>query len=183
MVFRIPDRTADLFSDPTIREEFKQALKVAGRLRQHQLMYLDDGPFSGAVRVTADALEDLDLVDALPGGDPRTVAGVRTLARQLQLTGYAMWHARDVGDQANDDWPDLLAFVRQQCAGWSAQADHDGPQRCLTRIVDLCEPLLDRRQPQENRRDAYAALRHFATLFSGAAGFQVDWLLHTKGDC
>ncbi|MFF3454295.1 hypothetical protein ACFYXH_08170 [Streptomyces sp. NPDC002730] len=179
-MFRMPDRTADLFGDQAIREEFEQALRAAGRFHQHQLMYISDGPFSGAVQVTVDALEVLDL-DAVPHGVRRTVAGVRTLAQQLQLTGYAMGHARDVGDQANDDWPDLLGFVTQQCAGWSEQVDHDGPKKCLTRIVERCGPLVDPNQSQENRRDAYAALRHFASLFSGAAGFRREWLLRAKG--
>ncbi|WP_328890520.1 hypothetical protein [Streptomyces sp. NBC_00316] len=40
----VPDRTADLFGDQAIRDEFEQALKAAGRFHQRQRVYLEGGP-------------------------------------------------------------------------------------------------------------------------------------------
>lgn len=170
------DRTADLFGDQGIRDEFEQALKAAGRFQQSQRMYLDDGPFSGAVQVVDAALQDLDLKAVAPD-DHAMVAGVRALARQLKLTGYAMAHARQAGEPARDDWPKLLTFVRQQFTGWEEQAGHGGPTLCVQWIVDPCEHFLSRLGPVEDRDDAYAALRQLATRFGGAHGFQRAWAL------
>ncbi|MGW5272109.1 hypothetical protein ACWEQP_05900 [Streptomyces sp. NPDC004044] len=175
-MLNVPDRTAVLFGDQAIRDEFEQALKAAGRFHQNQRIYLDDGPFSGAVQVVGQALEDLDLHD-VADEDRSMVAGVRTLARQIKFTGYAMAYARTASDPARNDWPELLAFVRQQFTSWAEQEDHDGPARCAHRIVDPCEQILSAAGPAEDRGDAYAALRHLATLFAGASGFHQEWAL------
>lgn len=172
----VPDRTADLFGDQSIRDDFEQALKAAGCFQQIQRIYLDGGPFSGAVQVVDQALQDLDLA-TVTAGDRAMVAGVRTLARQLKLTGYAMAYAREVGEPARDDWSNLLTFVRQQFTGWEEQADHDGPALCVQWIVDPCEHFLSSPGPVEDRNDAYAALRQLATRFGGTHGFHQAWAL------
>lgn len=158
-MLKVPDRTADLFGDQAIRDEFEQALKAAGRFHQHQRVYLNDGPFSGAVQVVDQALEDLDL-HTVADEERVMVAGVRTLAKQLKLAGFAMCYARTAGDLAWDDWPELLAFVRRHFASRAEQEDHDGPARCAGRIVDPCEQILSADGLAEERDDAYAALRH-----------------------
>ncbi|MFE4797178.1 hypothetical protein ACFRFL_19205 [Streptomyces sp. NPDC056708] len=96
-MFNIPDRTADLLGDQGIRDEFGEALRAAGRFQQSQRKYLDDGPFSGAIQVVDQALQDLDLA-TVAADDRAMVAGVRTPARQLKLTGHAMAYAREAGE-------------------------------------------------------------------------------------
>lgn len=122
-------------------------------------MYLDSGPFSGAVQITHDALTGVDLTDLAPD-DRRFVGGVRTLARELRASGYAMHQARQADDRAHSDWPQLLVFVRRGFVTWSEQVYHDGAQRCRECIIGPCEELLDRSAAATDRDDAYAVLRH-----------------------
>ncbi|MFG3173607.1 hypothetical protein ACGFZC_00885 [[Kitasatospora] papulosa] len=178
-MFRIPDRVADLFGDQRILGEFEQALKAADCFHPGQRMYLDGGPFSGAVQVVYQTLEDVDLAKA-PEADRRMVAGVRTLARQLKLSGYAMAQVRDAEEKARGDWPELLAFARAALNSWETGAGHDGPTLCAQWIVDPCEYFLSSGSPGEDRDDSYAALRQLATHFSGYAGFRQEWTLRVK---
>ncbi|MFE9400027.1 hypothetical protein [Streptomyces flavidovirens] len=175
-MFEIPDRTSDLFGADAIRDEFQQALKTAGCFHRGHLMYLDSGPFSGAVQITHDALTGVDLTDLAPD-DRRFVGGVRTLARELRASGYAMHQARQADDRAHSDWPQLLVFVRRGLVTWSEQVYHDGAQRCRECIIGPCEELLDRSAAATDRDDVYAVLRHFASLFAGSHCFQPRWLL------
>lgn len=175
-MFKIPDRTADLFGNQAIRDEFEQALKAAGCYHNGQRMYLDGGPFSGAVQIVDQSLRDIDLA-TLPAADRAFVASVRTLAKHLKWTGYAMTYAREAGDGVKDDWPELLAFVQMQCAAWAQQETHEGPARCVQRIVEPCEQLLQTGNPPADRDDAYAALRQLATRFAGTPGFKRAWAL------
>lgn len=178
-MFKIPDRVADLFGDHELRVEFERALKAANCFNQGQRMYLDDGPFSGAVQVVDQALQAVDLA-AIAEGDRNMVAGVRALSRQLKLSGYAMAQAREAKEFARDDWRELLSFVRTGIDDWEAQAGHDGPALCEQRIVDLCEHFLSGTNPAEDRNDSYAALRQLATHFSGNAGFRSEWALRVS---
>ncbi|MFJ4840065.1 hypothetical protein [Streptomyces sp. NPDC088746] len=178
-MFKIPDRVADLFGDHRIRDEFEQALRAADSFYQGQRIYLDDGPFSGAVQVVYQTLEDIDLAE-VPEGDRSMVAGVRALARQLKLSGYAMGLARDADERVRDDWRELLAFTRTGLDGWDAQADHDGPVLCAQWIVDPCEYYMSGAGSAEDRDDCSAALRQLATHFSGNSGFRPEWALRVK---
>ncbi|MCX5427934.1 hypothetical protein OHU11_09635 [Streptomyces sp. NBC_00257] len=175
-MFNSPDRTADLFGDHRIRVEFEQVLIVAGRLENYEQKYLEDGPFSEAARITYRRLVDFDRAP-LPDEQQELVAGAKALAHRLVTAGYAINAAAKADQRATDDWPQLLAFVQQKCAARVGLLDYEGWERCFTFIVGRSEEAVQPGRSADDRDAGYAVLRHFASFFSGDAGFEQRWLI------
>ncbi|MEV5854612.1 MULTISPECIES: hypothetical protein [Streptomyces] len=173
-MFKIPDRVADLFSDDTIRVEFQRALLAAGQAQGHE--YLEHGPFFEVVRVTYRRLKNFDR-RVLPEDQRELVAGAKALSHRLITSGYAIHEAAKADEHAADDWPELLAFVEQKCAARLGLSGHDGWERCYTHIISRAETALQQDRPAEGRDAGYAVLRHFASFFSGDAGFERRWYI------
>ncbi|RPK56259.1 hypothetical protein EES43_24765 [Streptomyces sp. ADI96-02] len=175
-MFKISDRVADLFGDHAIRVEFQQALLAAGQLQDHEMKYLEDGPFSEIARITYRRLKDFDRT-ALPEEKRELVAGAKALSHRLITSGYAIDKAARADEHAAEDWPELLAFVQRKCSARVGLPDHDGWERCYTHIVGRAEAALQTGRASEDRAAGYAVLRHFAYFFSGDVGFERRWYL------
>ncbi|MGA5473845.1 hypothetical protein ACPCUK_34380 [Streptomyces arboris] len=175
-MFRIPDRVADLFGDHATRVEFQRALLAAGQVQGYEMKYLEDGPFSEVARITYRQLKVFDWA-ALSEDQRELVAGAKALSHRLITSGYAIDEASKAGAHAADDWPELLAFVQRKCAARVGLPDHDGWERCYTHIIGRAEAALQQDRPAEDRDAGHAVLRHFASFFSGDAGFERRWFI------
>ncbi|MFJ3278498.1 hypothetical protein [Streptomyces halstedii] len=175
-MFKIPDRVADLFGDDAIRVEFQQALLAAGQVQGHEMKYLEDGPFSEVARITYRRLRDFDRT-ALPEDQRELVAGAKALSHRLITSGYAIDEAAKAEEHAADDWPELFAFVQRKCAARVGLPGHNGWERCYTHIIGRAEAALQQDRPAEDHDARYAVLRHFASFFSGDAGFDRRWFI------
>lgn len=175
-MFKIPDHIADYFGDHPTRVEFQRALIAAGQVQDYEMKYLEDGPFSEVTRITYRRLKDFDRA-ALPEEKRELVAGAKALSHRLITSGYAIDEAAKAGEGAVDDSPELLAFVQQKCAARVGLPGHDGWERCYTHIISRAEAALQQDCAAEDRDAGYAVLRHFASFFSGDAGFERRWYI------
>jgi hypothetical protein len=173
------DRTGDLFDTKAARDQFEQGLRAAGCLSSGHLVFLMDGPFSAAAQVTHQALADEPLAK-LPPAERRIGVGTHTLAREFAAIGLAIHQADEAGEHAQNDWPELLAFVADRWTERASNVDHDGPALVVTHIVEPCETLFQPWQPAEARDGAYAALRHLASHFPGHGGFRLGWRIEVE---
>ncbi|WP_405618851.1 hypothetical protein [Streptomyces sp. NBC_01508] len=175
-MFKIPDRVADLFGDHAIRIEVWRALTAAGQTQGYEEKYLEDGPFGEVVLITYGRLKNFDMA-ALPDDQRELVAGAKALSHRLATAGHAIDLASTADQRANEDWPQLLAFVQQKCAARMGLPGHEGWERCFTYIVGRAEAFVQPTRSAEDRDAGYAVLRHFASFFRRDAGFEQGWLI------
>ncbi|MFJ3097379.1 hypothetical protein [Streptomyces hydrogenans] len=108
--------------------------------------------------------------------DAARAAEVRALAKVLLIAGRA--HDQTYRSQeVPEDWPELLAFVREAIDRRAGLPDNGPWCRAATYVADRCESTLT--SADEGRSGAYGVLRQLATV--GAPGATpAAWTLHVE---
>ncbi|MFD9047653.1 hypothetical protein [Streptomyces zaomyceticus] len=120
----------------------------------------------------ATALEETTTEDAA------RVAAVRALSKVVLTAGRAHSQTHD-GEVAPEDWPDLLAFVREAIRRRAELPDNGPWCRAATYVADRCENVLESSGDQAGRSGAYGVLRQLAT--AGAPDLTpTAWALHVE---
>jgi hypothetical protein len=174
-MFKGLDRTGDLFGSEDLRERFIEAINIAGFGAPRRERDLRDQSFTEAARLTFLLLRGDSAAETEEGR--RQVDEVVVLARHLVRCGYAMGEARRNGEHVGEDWTGLLGFVKEACALMAAGAVGTAWMPAFAYITERCEAVIQPRQADADRDDAYAALRYLATELSGCGGFKEQWNL------
>ncbi|WP_146055589.1 hypothetical protein [Streptomyces malaysiensis] len=145
------------------------------RPRDHAI----DGPLpSAAALVWQMKTEPTNLSEE----DTTRLRVAQALAKVVITSGYA-FNATAATQATDEDWPDLLAFVRDAIARWLAWRDDQPWAHAAAYVTDRCETALRAPLTDSNLRNgAYGVLRHLASIAAADPGFRSEWRLDTPRD-
>ncbi|MEU8877916.1 hypothetical protein AB0D24_43665 [Streptomyces javensis] len=162
----------------TARDELTWAIQLLYGNAPRPRDYSTDGPLPVAATLVRQVKTE---PTNLSEGNTARLRSAQALAKVIITSGYAFNAA--AGIQTNEDWPELLAFVREAIAQWLAWRDNQPWAHAAAYVADRCEAALRASSTDANLRDgAHRVLRHLATFAAGSPGFRPEWQLDTTRD-
>ncbi|MGW2325708.1 hypothetical protein ACWC5C_08085 [Streptomyces sp. NPDC001700] len=167
-----------LLDTVAVRDELTWAIQLLYGNDRQVRSYSADGPLpTAATLVWQMKTEPTNLSE----GDIARLRAAQALAKVIITSGYAFNAAAST--QSNEDWPDLLTFVREAIARWLAWRDDQPWAHAAAYVADRCEAALRATSAEANLRGgAYGVLRHLATIAASDPGFRPEWQLDTPRD-